>query len=211
MSSESPSGGLRAKKRAATQSSIENTAMALVLEQGYDQVTVEMICEASMVSQRTFFNYFGSKEGVILGTANPRVSDEEMERFIAASTPDVLSDLVSLMAEALANHEQDRALMLARREVISRTPELFTKQMVRMVEHEERLTALVIDRFRAQGRHAATSDLDDEARMVVVLAGSVMRFSMQQRLDGQSVRSTKDGFHYAIDLIHRVAGRGQSS
>lgn len=144
-----------------------------------------------MVSQRTFFNYFGSKEGVILGASAPKLSDTELARFIAAPTPDVLGDLVSIMALALSEHELDRTLMRGRLDVISRTPELFARQMARMTEHEERLTHLVLQRFRAQGRDAAASDVHDEARMVVVLAGAVMRYSMQRRLNGHSAMSAR--------------------
>ncbi|HEV7168905.1 MAG: TetR/AcrR family transcriptional regulator, partial [Chloroflexota bacterium] len=63
--------GWRVRKRAAAQASIEDTAVSLALKHGYENVTVEMICAASSVSQRTFFNYFGSKEGVILGASRP--------------------------------------------------------------------------------------------------------------------------------------------
>ncbi|WAP52224.1 helix-turn-helix domain containing protein [Arthrobacter sp. ATA002] len=67
-----PGGGLRARKRAAARSTIERAAVTLVLERGYERVTVDMICASGMVSPRTFFNYFGSKEGVFLGPALPR-------------------------------------------------------------------------------------------------------------------------------------------
>ncbi|MET1016725.1 MAG: TetR family transcriptional regulator, partial [Leifsonia flava] len=60
-----PTEGLRARKRAATRAAIERTAIDLALDVGYDNITVEMICDACMVSQRTFFNYFGSKSDVL--------------------------------------------------------------------------------------------------------------------------------------------------
>ncbi|NYJ18630.1 hypothetical protein HNR05_000421 [Leifsonia psychrotolerans] len=40
-----------------------------------------MICEASMVSPRTFSNCFDSKEGVILGTTYPKSSKEDLEHL----------------------------------------------------------------------------------------------------------------------------------
>ena len=41
---------------------ISETAMALFLEEGYENVTVEAVAEASRTSRRTVFRHFGSKE-----------------------------------------------------------------------------------------------------------------------------------------------------
>ena len=54
---------LRDRRRAA----VERIALDLALEHGYDAVTVEMICDAALVSPSTFFNYFGCKERAVLG------------------------------------------------------------------------------------------------------------------------------------------------
>ena len=59
--------GLRERKRRATRDAIERAAIALVSERGYDNVTVAQICEASSVSQGTFFNYFRTKDAAIVG------------------------------------------------------------------------------------------------------------------------------------------------
>ena len=42
---------------------ISETAMALFLEEGYANVTVEAVAEASSVSRRTVFRHFQSKDG----------------------------------------------------------------------------------------------------------------------------------------------------
>ena len=118
------SGGLRSRKRAATQETIERAAISLALEHGYEHVTVDMICEASMVSQRTFFNYFGSKEGVILGGTPPMPTDEEIDAFARATGSNLLADFVTLITSALLKREPDADLFNARRMLIMRTPEL---------------------------------------------------------------------------------------
>ena len=58
-------GSLRARKKAATEAALQESALALFVEKGYDRTTIEEIVDKADVSRRTFFRYFGSKEEVI--------------------------------------------------------------------------------------------------------------------------------------------------
>ena len=199
--------GLRARKRAATQSALERAAISLALEHGYDSVTVDMICEAAMVSPRTFFNYFGTKEGAFLGGTPPKPTDAEHQSFVHGTGRDVLGDLVGMIAAAMADHSPDTELLRKRRMLIERTPELLTGETSRIAELEEHLVQLVLERFHAQGRtEAGIPDLADEARMVVALAGSVMRYAMQKWFSGGFTGTPAEVLHQALALVQRVMG-----
>ena len=145
--------GLRARKRAAARAAIERAAIALVLERGYERVTVDMICAASMVSPRTFFNYFGSKEGVFLGPA-PEESTEAVARAFRADTgaPVVLA-LARAVFSALFEGQPDAELARARMKVVMDSPELLAKQIEWMAVHEHQLVDLVAARYE-QERHS---------------------------------------------------------
>lgn len=196
--------GLRARKRARTRSVIEHAAIELVRERGYEHVTVEMICTASDISQRTFFNYFGSKEGVILGQA-PSVNDLDVQRFVSERGDDVVHDLVRIMASALIDESADPELLRARFLVITATPELLGRQMEWMVAQEGELIEIVLKRFAAEGR--VGDDLADEAAMVVALAFTVLRYTLQKLFVGSTREPPEAILANASALISRITAR----
>lgn len=60
------SGGSRAVAWQAVKTHVSTTARSLVLERGYEAITVESICAAAEISRSTFFRYFTSKEDAVL-------------------------------------------------------------------------------------------------------------------------------------------------
>ena len=50
--------GLRYRKKLKARLTVERAALELVIERGYDGVTVEDICARAEISKKTFFNYF---------------------------------------------------------------------------------------------------------------------------------------------------------
>ncbi len=196
--------GLRARKRAKTRSVIEHAAVELALERGYENVTVEMICAASDISQRTFFNYFGSKEGVILGQP-PSMDDLDVHRFVTERGQDIVHDLVRIMASAVMDETVDSAFLRSRFLVISKTPELLGRQMEWMVAQENELVDVVRARFAAEGR--VGDDLDDEAEMVVALAFTVLRYTLQKLFVSPAGESAENTLATASALIRRITSR----
>ncbi|MFI1681396.1 TetR/AcrR family transcriptional regulator [Streptomyces sp. NPDC020607] len=67
--------GLRERKKRQTAARIWRSALDLCLERGYDKVSVAEIAAAADVSKMTVFNYFGTKEDVLLGPMEEHVSD----------------------------------------------------------------------------------------------------------------------------------------
>ncbi|MGW0536921.1 TetR/AcrR family transcriptional regulator [Streptomyces sp. NPDC003032] len=67
--------GLRERKKRQTARRIWRAALDLFLERGYDKVSVAEIAAAAEVSKMTVFNYFGTKEDVLLGPMEEHVAD----------------------------------------------------------------------------------------------------------------------------------------
>ena len=58
--------GLRERKKQKTKASIQREALRLFKKRGYDETTIEDIAEAAEISPSTFFNYFPTKEDVVI-------------------------------------------------------------------------------------------------------------------------------------------------
>lgn len=85
---ESDGQGLRARKKAKTRLAIEDAALALFDEQGYEATTVEEIAAFAEVSTTTFFRYFPTKAEVVLsdhGQQLPALHQAILERPLAES------------------------------------------------------------------------------------------------------------------------------
>jgi AcrR family transcriptional regulator len=59
-------GGLRERKKRQMRARLSATATRMFLERGFDDVRVTEIAEACGVSERTVFNYFPTKESLLL-------------------------------------------------------------------------------------------------------------------------------------------------
>ncbi|GAA1056887.1 TetR family transcriptional regulator [Agromyces luteolus] len=194
--------GLRTRKRVATRNAIERAAISLMLEHGYDKVTVDMICEASMVSQRTFFNYFGSKEGVIIGGPHEPTA-EQIDAFVSTEGPGIVADLLELIVAAQLEQEPDLALLPSRRVVLQRHPQLMEAEMAKMGALEDRYIQIVLSRFRNQHRPGTPAQLEQEARMVVALASGVMRYLMHAWFAGSGEQAPTHLVRDAVDVLSR--------
>jgi len=58
---------LQEHKKRQAQAVIEETALRLFQQQGYEHTSIQDIADAVKMSPRTFFRYFASKEEVLLG------------------------------------------------------------------------------------------------------------------------------------------------
>lgn len=70
--------GLRERKKAATRDAIYEAAVSLFRETGYDETTVDEIASAAGVSRATVFNYYGSKQALLVEYRR-RLGDELRE------------------------------------------------------------------------------------------------------------------------------------
>lgn len=130
--------GLRERKKARTRAAIQEAALRLYLERGYDTTTVDQIAAAADVSTSTFFRYFPTKAETVL---YDRLDPVFLESF--ANQPAHLSPLAAIRAamhEVMGELDPEQAtLERSRWHLIARVPELRAAVGERMGE----LTAMV--------------------------------------------------------------------
>jgi AcrR family transcriptional regulator len=179
--------GLRERRIAHTSAQLIAVARRWTGERDFGGFTVDELCAEVGVSRRTFFNYFGSKEDVVLGIP-VRVDHAEAEAdFVAAAagsargtsglSSTLLADLAELMItrwEALGMGAGDVDALVA---AIQHAPRLVGRAMQISRDQERDDIALVEQR---EGLPAG----DLRAGTVVHLLGSILRGAVEESFAG---------------------------
>ena len=96
---EHPDEGLRERKRRHTRQTISDVATTLFATRGFDEVTVSEVAERVGVSEKTVYNYFPTKEAMVLDTADEAI--DEMARALRDRGPnESLTEAVLRAVEA---------------------------------------------------------------------------------------------------------------
>ncbi len=119
----------RAAKKAATKRAIQEHALRLFVEKGYDATTVEEIAAAAGVSHMTFFRYFPRKEEVV----EYDEYDPMLEDLIAARPPDeapITALHNAIRVGLLQVMDTDREAVLVRTRLILDNPVLRSRSLI---------------------------------------------------------------------------------
>ena len=138
--------GRRERKKLATRQALSEAALALVLERGFNEVTVDAISAAADVSTRTFFNYFSSKEEAVLGDApDPAaVRQAVLERPATETALEATCNVLGGLAlEVSARREE----LLLREQFVYRHPTLFAKHLSAYARFEQAVGDAVAERL----------------------------------------------------------------
>ena len=128
---EEPDGGGRRRAKALrNRRALEEHALRLFGERGYEGVTVPEIAEAALLSPRTFFRYYASKEEVVFAREREYVRHVRDE---IARRPDDEPPRLALARALLSYAEMlqgERDELLPRMHLLSRNPDLLAKGLL---------------------------------------------------------------------------------
>ncbi len=174
-----PPVSLRERKKLATRRLLRRTALDLIAERGFANVTVEDIAEAAEVSPRTFFNYFPSKEAALFGL-NPARGAELRQRIARESPGEPVLDVLraAMIASAgavtadLSELGGDPAHWLRRMKTVRKDPHLRAAQAAQMASFERTITEALADRL------GTDQERDPYPGLLCAVATGVFRNSM---------------------------------
>lgn len=142
--------GLRERKKERTARAIEDAALRLFAERGFQATTVADIADAAEVAPRTFFAYFPSKESVLFGDFDETL--QSLSDHLEARTGHLLDALRAWIVGLVEDEGLPDKRDLQRREVIDANEQLLA--------YERELLA----RFETVIAAAAAADLDASPR-----------------------------------------------
>lgn len=176
--------GLRERKRIATRRAIQRAALTLSKEHGFDRVTVDDISEQALVSPRTFFNYFPSKEAAVIGDMPMLPDTAAVDVFVTDGTDQTILDGIrDLLIDGVENSlgAEERDIHKLRRALLKDNPQLFTLRMAGMKQLEADLTAIVRRRLEhddaalSAGERLDEEQLESQARLITLVAFAGIR------------------------------------
>lgn len=171
----------------ATARRIEASAVALVLQHGYDATTVDMICADAGISQRTFFNHFATKDAAVIGTDVPRLDESRVRAFIAATGPHLLADAAELIALPGLDGTMDPQLMRLRMTAITSSAELMQRQLERFASIEAELAEVIEYRLaRLSTPDESAAEVREQSRLTAHLLAGILRYSADTLMSGDS-------------------------
>jgi len=171
--------GLRDRKRAETRARIEDAAVSLVLRDGLEHTTVQAISELAEVSPRTFFNYFDSKDGAILGIRNAAMVEERISEFLARSEHEHPVEAVIALLLSIFDVPSTRlSIREERMELVRRYPELMASQFEQVTATHGRLSEAV--ETLLAGTRSHEPNLAALASITLAMCGSAIRVTMSE-------------------------------
>lgn len=139
---------LRQRRKIDTTRLIHEAAVQLARDRGVQSVTIEAICEAAGISQRTFFNYFPFKEAVFVFPPPP-LPEDAVARFAAGKDEDFMPDLIDLLVAQATEMGKTRWIGPLMREIAEAHPRLMPLQMAEFQKFEAQLQGLIAGRLGA--------------------------------------------------------------
>jgi AcrR family transcriptional regulator len=174
---------------------LEQAAMELYSERGFEQTTVAEIARRAGLTERTFFRHFADKREVLFGGAGQL--DERLKAAVAAA-PDSASPFESmtlgLEAVAVLLHER-RDFARRRQAVITANAELQERELIKLASWA---TALA-DALRERAVDASTATLVGEVGI------AVFRIAFQRWLDDADEPHLSDVIRESLDKLRTLA------
>jgi AcrR family transcriptional regulator len=193
--SAAPNEGLRERHRKRTAADLEEAALRLFSEKGFDAVTIDDIAAAADVSRRTFFRYYASKEDVILSDHPKRLDELEAALDRRPADEPALTALRHAILSLAGSFEEQRDHMLRRFRLVTATPALEARSLCLQRNWETAVTVMLAQRMGVE----PTKDL--RPGVVAATTMAAMRMATNNWLSGGGEGDLPAIVADALDLL----------
>lgn len=178
---------------------LQEAALALYSERGFDQTTAAQIADRAGLTERTFFRHFADKREVLFGGSAP-LKERIVTGVADAPATDGPLDAVSrgLDAAAAMLGEARRDLSRQRQAVIAANPELSERELAKLADYAAEIAATL----RKRGVSEPQASLAAESGM------TVLRVAVQRWASGDDGRDLSVTMRDSVAELRAVAARG---
>ncbi|WP_418830133.1 TetR family transcriptional regulator [Paraeggerthella sp.] len=188
------SEGLRYRKKLKARLAVERAALELVIEHGFDGVTVEDICARAEISKKTFFNYFSSKASAVMGWMDAFPDEARIVEILEERAQTCYLDVLVDVVGARLSSGADESVMELRREALCLMPQLFFQGQrdILAVQHSiaQALRLLLAD--HPERRMLGSRPIEEEALVASSTAISLARTRAILHVRGDDEPSVAD-------------------
>jgi AcrR family transcriptional regulator len=174
---------------------LERAAYELILERGYDQITVADIAKRAGLTERTFFRHFADKREVLFGGST--ALQDELLRALGEQPPALPAiEAVQIAVEAMSKFMHGRRpLARERQRIVAAHADLQERELIKRAT----LTAALAQGLQQRGVPESTASLAADMGMTVFYVGFV------HWLDDLAEREMVEIVHEGFDQLKAVA------
>jgi AcrR family transcriptional regulator len=179
---------------------LQQAAVDLFLERGFDAVTTAQIAERAGVTERTYFRHFADKREVLFDGEALLIEALTASITAAPAGEAPMATLLGAFRSIVALLERNRPVAEPRAVVITATPALRERALAK----DAHLVEVLVEALRARG-------VDDEVAALAVEVGwATLRHAMRRWMAGPP-GGLAPALERAFDQLRAVVGGGVGS
>ena len=173
---------------------LEQAALKLYVERGFEQTTVAEIARLAGLTERTFFRHFADKREVLFWGAGAL---QDLVVSTVASTPDSAAPIdavAAALAAAGARLQERREFVRQRQTIIAANPELQERELIKLAS----LASALAGALRRRG-------VTDPAASLAAEAGiAVFRIAFERWTNGPNQQDLPHLIRESLDALRAV-------
>lgn len=180
---------------------LEQAALELYVERGYEQTPVAEITRRAGLTERTFFRHFADKREVLFAGSG-RLEELCVGAVAAAPTTASPMEAVAAALDAAAGAFEERGDLVGLRQgVIDANAELRERELIKLAS----LSGALADALRGRGVAEPAAELTAESAI------AVLKVAFRRWIDGGRERPLRPLLAECFDVLRTLSARGTAS